>query len=310
MPLFQLQDGELVSVAQCDFPNEKTLQNLIEKNLEVVFNFRFVATEFSTGAVHAGRIDTLALSEDGNPVIIEYKKIASSELINQSLYYLSWMKDHHGDFEIAAQKSLGKSVVIDWSDVRVICVSPNYKKYDLHAVQVMGANIELWTYRRFENDVVYFEEVYKKALNFSSEMVSGKNPVMVAAGKKAAITKAMGGWTFEKHIESKPAQISSLAISIQEYLLGLDPAMEETPKKVYVAYRITQNIVCMEVQSKKILMFLKIDPKKYAGPPSISRDVSKIGHFGTGDLEITIKTDEELELAKPFMKLAYEQVGG
>jgi len=49
---------------------------------------KIVASEFSTGNLHAGRIDTLALSEDHNPVIIEYKKVASSELINQSLYYL------------------------------------------------------------------------------------------------------------------------------------------------------------------------------------------------------------------------------
>jgi predicted transport protein len=310
MPLFQLKSTKLLPVAQCDFPTEKGLQKLIEDNLEAVFNFRFVATEFSTGAVHAGRIDTLALSEDGNPVIIEYKKVASSELINQSLFYLSWIKDHHGDFEIAAQNILGKSVEINWNDVRVICVAPNYKKYDLHAVQVMGANIELWTYRRFENDVVYFEEIYKKSFVNTSATSSEKDPVMVAAGKKAAITKALGGWTFEKHIEKKNPQISSLVIAIQEYLLGLDSAMEEAPQKLYVAYRITQNVVCVEVQTKKILAFLKLDPKRHRGPPGISRDMSNIGHFGTGDLEITIKTEDDFELAKPFMKLAYEQVGG
>src|SRR3954467_2668990 len=126
MPLFQLEKDTLAAVAQSDFPDEKSLQRVIERNLKAVFNFQFVATEFKTGAVHAGRIDTLALSEDGNPVIIEYKKVASSELINQSLYYLSWIKDHHGDFEIAAQKALGKDVKIDWSDVRVICLAPNY----------------------------------------------------------------------------------------------------------------------------------------------------------------------------------------
>src|SRR6266571_9082622 len=58
-----------------------------------VFNCRFVASEFSTGAQHAGRIDTLALSEDNNPVIIEYKKVKSSELINQSILYLAWLND-------------------------------------------------------------------------------------------------------------------------------------------------------------------------------------------------------------------------
>ena len=73
---------------------------MIEKNLDTVFKCRFVATEFSTGAKHAGRIDTLALSEDDNPVIIEYKTVESSDLLNQSLFYLAWIQDHRGDFTV------------------------------------------------------------------------------------------------------------------------------------------------------------------------------------------------------------------
>ncbi len=310
MPLFQLSNDELVPVAQSDFPDERTLQRLIEHNLKSVFNFRFVATEFSTGSVHAGRIDSLALSEDGNPVIIEYKRVASSELINQSLFYLAWIRDHHGDFEIAVQKTLGSNIEIDWSDVRVICIAPSYKKYDLHAVQVMGANIELWTYRLFANGVFYLEEVVQNTAGASSTVESGKDPVMVAAGKKAAMTKALGGWTFEQHIESKPEHIRALVLGIQEYMMGLDPAVEEAAKKLYIAYRTTQNIACVEPQKQKVLVFLKLDPAKHVGPPGISRDVSEIGHFGTGNLEIAIKNTADLELAKPFMKLAYEQVGG
>jgi predicted transport protein len=310
MPLFQLKDQVLVPVSQSDFTDEKALQRLVEKNLKSVFNSRFVATEFRTGPIHAGRIDTLALSEDGNPVIIEYKKVASSELINQSLFYLAWIRDHHGDFEIAVQKALGSKVEVDWSEIRVICLAPSYKKYDLHAVQVMGANIELWTYRRFSNDVVYFEEVFQRTPTDSTPVPHDKDPIMVAAGKKAAATKALGGWTFEQHVNSKPSFIGELLLSVQEFMLSLDPMIEEAPKKLYIAYRTTQNIVCVEAQQRKVLLFLKLDPKAHPGPPGISRDVSDIGHFGTGDLEITVKTFADLELAKPMMKLAYEEIGG
>ena len=162
MPLFHVRDGLLEPIEQTTFTAEKALQHLIERNLGAVFNCRLVATEFSTGPQHGGRIDTLALSEDDNPVIIEYKKSKSSELITQSLFYLSWIHDHRGDFELAAQRALGTSVAVDWSDVRVICIAPNYRKYDLHAVQVMGANIELWSYRLFKNSSIYLEEVLQK----------------------------------------------------------------------------------------------------------------------------------------------------
>lgn len=310
MPLFEAENGALRAVSQSNFEDEKTLQTLVEQNVGVVFNCRFVATEFPTGKQHAGRIDTLALSEDDNPVIIEYKKVESSELINQSLYYLAWLRDHRGDFELAAQKALGATVVVDWSDVRVICIAPNYKKYDLYAVQVMGANIELWAYRRFDNGAFYLEEVFQRSAALPSAGQSAKGAAASPAGAGPLGVPAGAARTVEDHLVGKPDAIGALARGVQEFMLGLDPGMEEAPKKLYVAYRTTQNVVCMEVQQQKLLLFLKLDPKQAPGPPGISRDVSAIGHFGTGNLEVTVKTPVDLEAAKPFMRQAYEAVGG
>lgn len=212
MPLFEISNDNLAAQEQTNFSLEKALQTLIEKNLQTVFNCRFVATEFPTGAQHGGRIDTLALSEENNPVIIEYKNKESSELINQSLFYLAWIFDHRGDFEIAVKKTLGNEVEIDWSDVRVICIAPNYRKYDVLAVEVMGTNIELWTYRLFKDRLLFLEELQKKDTIATSASTEGKDPVMVAAGKKAAITRATGSYTFTEHIEGKADWIKDLLV--------------------------------------------------------------------------------------------------
>lgn len=59
-----------------------------------------------------------------------------------------------------------------------------------------------------------------------------------------------------------------------------------SPKKLYIAYRTTQNIVCMELRQKKVLLYLKLDPKDHDGRCEIVRDVSNIGHYGTGNLEV------------------------
>ena len=250
MPIFQISSQKLVPVEQTNFVTEKELQSLVEANLGPIFNCKFVASEFSTGAQHAGRIDTLALSEDSNPVIIEYKKVESSELINQSLFYLSWIHDHKGDFHIAVQKSLGNEVKVDWTDVRVICLAPNYKKYDLHAVQVMGANIELWRYRLFKNSCLYLEEVFQKTVSSSHDIpANDKSPVMIAAGKKAALTRATGIYSFEQHTSGKSETIKEMVFDLRDFIMNLDGAMEEVPKKFYVAYKISQNIVCMELRN-------------------------------------------------------------
>lgn len=311
MPLFSITNEHLARVEQKNFPTERVLQRLIEGNLQTVFKCRLVASEFSTGPQHAGRIDTLALSEDSNPVIIEYKKVESSDLINQSLFYSAWLDDHRGDFEIAAQKALGPKVAVDWSGSRIICLAPNYKKYDLYAVQKMGAHIELWTYRFFDNQTVYVEEVLQRSYSASAPALepADRHAVMVAAGKKAAITKLTGSYTFEQHLTGKPDTIRDIALAVEEFVMGLDPAIEEAPKKLYVAYKLSENIACMEIQRSKVYLFLKLDPKKVAGPAGISRDVSAIGHFGTGDLEITLKRLQDVDAAKPFIEMAYRAIG-
>jgi predicted transport protein len=193
----------------------------------------------------------------------------------------------------------------------VICIAPNYRKYDLHAVRVMGANIELWTYRLFANDVLYLEEVLQKSdSGVSSTIASRKNPVMVAAGKKSRSCAACRGLHVEQHLAGKPEAMRQLALAVNDFIAGLDPGIEVAPKKFYVAYKTSQNIVCMEVKQQRVLLYLKLDPKSVRGPKGISRDVTDVGHYGTGDLEVSLKTVADLDAAKPFIQMAYEQVGG
>ena len=307
MPLFRVVKERVAPVAQANFPTEKALQALVEQNLGPIFNCRFVASEFPTGSQHGGRIDTLALSEDDNPVIIEYKKVESSELVNQSLFYLSWLNDHRGDFTIAAQKALGPKVEIDWSETRVICIAPNYRKYDLHAVKVMGQSIELWSYRRFQNETFYLDEIYPAGDGGAVDEGGGAEQGRKFGKKKVAPEPT---WTFEQHVANKPAAIRELVQAADDFIRAMSSTIEMSPKKQYIAYRTTQNIVCIEVQQKKICLFLKLNPKVHKGPEGISRDVSELGHFGTGDIEVTIRTPDDLERTKPWIVKAYEALGG
>ncbi len=311
MPLFTIENNNLTLQKITNFKLEKEIQNLIENNLKTVFSCRFIATEFSTGNEHAGRIDSLGLSEDNNPVILEYKKVESSELVNQSLYYLSWIKDHKGDFQIAVNKALGKNIEVDWSDVRVICIAPGYKKYDLHAVQMMGANIELWQYKLYENGTLYLEEVFRRTTNAIcvDAIQQGKNPIMVEAGRKAAITRANGSYTIEEHLSNLDKNIEKLFSDLRDYIMGINESIEETPKKFYIAYKISQNFICVETRKNKLVLYLKLSPKIIQIPKN-GRDVSDVGHYGTGDFEITLSNNDDFENAKEYIMKAYENIGG
>jgi len=312
MAIFEIKDKKVNRIKPTEFKLEKDLQKLIEQNLETFFNCRFVASEFSTGNIHSGRIDSLAISEDNNPVIIEYKKVASSDLINQSLFYLHWITDHKGDFQVAVNNSLKENIEVDWSDIRVICIAPEFKKYDLHAVQVMGANIELWQYKIYENGILNIEEIYKRTETRTHASIenSGKNPVMVEAGKKAAETRKNATYTIDEHIDKVNGDLKELLNEIREYIVNLDTSIEETPKKYYIAYKTTQNFVCIETQKKKLVLFLKLNPDEEEKLPKQARDVRNIGHFGTGDLELTIKNNIDFDETKELINKSLINIGG
>ncbi len=133
---------------------------------------------------------------------------------------------------------------------------------------------------------------------------------MVAAGKKAALTRAMGSYTFDEHLGRVDGKLKEIVLMLQSFVMGIDDSIEETPKKYYIAYKLTQNFVCIEVQKSKIILYLKINPEEIGDIPINARDVRNIGHYGTGDLEYVIKKEEELEKAKELILIAYNNIGG
>lgn len=107
--LFQLSGEKAIELAGVAGGLEKSLQILVEKNLESMFGIRFLKTEHPTGKLHGGRIDTLGLDEDGCPVILEYKRAINENVINQGLYYLDWLLDHKAEFKLLVMESFDKA---------------------------------------------------------------------------------------------------------------------------------------------------------------------------------------------------------
>ena len=147
--LFRLDNQNVTELPGTSVALEKSLQEQIEKNLETFMGVRFLASEYSTGPVHGGRIDTLGIDENGSPVIIEYKRATNENVINQGLFYLDWLMDHQGEFKWLVQEKYPELVeTIEWSAPRLICIAGGFTKYDLNAVSQINRIIELGSMRR------------------------------------------------------------------------------------------------------------------------------------------------------------------
>ncbi|MGY6662469.1 MAG: DUF5655 domain-containing protein [Glycocaulis sp.] len=297
LKLFQTRGEVLDELRSSSAPLERGLQTLFETNLEALLGVRFLASEYAT--THGGRMDTLGVDENGYPVIIEYKRDRSENVINQGLFYLDWLMDHRGDFEILVRDRYGKenAALIEWSAPRLICIAADFTKYDTHAVKQMSRNITLIRYKRFGSDLLLLEQLTE---------VSAASPS--TPGSVTGPAKSNRYKTVSEMMLDAGGDLANLFADVETFMLGLGDDVTKKTLKNYFAFRRIKNFACVEVKTtlNLVRLYLKIDPSTVALEDGFARDVRHVGHFGTGDLEVTLKSHADLERAKPLIEQSYE----
>ncbi|SYX86198.1 DUF5655 domain-containing protein [Paenibacillus alvei] len=297
--LFRLVSNGVEELSGYTVTVEKSLQTLMERNLEALLGIRFMASEYSTGKKHRGRIDTLGIDENNSPVIIEYKRSTNENVINQGLYYLDWLMDHQADFMVLVMNRLGHEVAqsIDWSAPRLLCVAGGFTKYDEHAVQQINRNIELYTYKRYGDELLLLDLV-----NATTALTENDHD-------KSSSTKSSTSYkTVSDYLDQASEEMADRFEALRAFMMALGDDVQMNTLKNYFAFKRIKNFACVEIhpQTKCISVYVKVNPDSIQLEPSFTRDVRQIGHYGTGDLEITIMNDDQLERAKELIQRSYE----
>ena len=293
--LFQHSGLSLTELGSSSAPLERSLQTKFENNLETLLGVRFLASEYATS--NGGRMDTLGIDENGYPVIIEYKRDRSENVINQGLFYLDWLMDHRGDFELLVRDKYDKATAdaVEWSAPRLICIAADFSKFDAHAVKQMSRNIELIRYRQFGDDLLMLDLL---------TTVSTK-PIRITEPVKG---KAQRYKTNAQSLADANVTLTNLYSDIESYMIGLGDDVVQKELQNYFAFKRIKNFACIEVkpQINVIRLYLKVDPSTVSMEAGYTRDVSSVGHFGTGDLEVTVSTHEDFERTKGLIVRSYD----
>ena len=130
-------------------------------------------------------------------------------------------------------------------------------------------------------------------------------PTRGASGK---VKPAKAALTLKDKIESAPKEIRTLYDDLAGRIKGLGEDISVHPQKHYIAFRRTRNFASVQVYNQKrvVRIYLNIDPDSVEPKTTNMRDVRQIGHFGTGDLEITIKTKKDIEAILGLIKTSYD----
>lgn len=299
--LFHYDDSTASELPVQSAPVEKWLQNLIESNMETFLGVRFLATEYRTSKSHRGRIDSLGIDENNCPVIVEYKRHVNENVINQGLFYLDWLMEHQADFQLLVMESLGEDVAkeIDWGAPRLLCIAGDFTKYDEYAVQQINRNIELLRYSLFEGDFLMLELINAVEKNGS------KAAKPVPSAREDAVDDGE-----PYYLKKSDENLRSIYEAIKDYCFSLGDDVQEKHLKNYVAFKRLKNFLCIgfAYAGKDIclLVFLKLNPDEVELEKGFSRDMRGIGHMGTGDLEVRLRSLEDLDRIKPLIEKSYQ----
>jgi len=304
MPIYKKNSNKLIPVREKRIDLEKTVQSLVEVNLEDVFGLQFVTTEF---ALNGLRIDTLAFDVETNAfVVIEYKRDKSFSVIDQGYAYLALMLNNKADFVLEynerCKKNLRKDDV-DWSQSRVIFVAQSFTKYQQEAMGFQDLPIELWEVRQYDEDLILFNELRASEKSESIKTVAkGKNAEVVA--------KEIRQYRLEDHFKPQWEKASSLFEIISQRIQELDTAFEIRPVKNYIGFHIKgKNVVDVKTQASGLMLeLLRVKPDDLKDPDNKVTYVN--GSFQNLNKHVSrfkIETDDDIDYAIMLIKQVYRR---
>jgi len=299
--LFKFGNKELERIQERPFKLEKEIQTLCEENLQEIFELTFVKSEFS---VHEFRIDTLAFDPQSKSfVIIEYKKNKNFSVVDQGLTYLSLMLNNKADFILEYNESckgnLKKHGSIDWSQSRVMFISPSFTTYQKESINFKDLPIELWEVKKYENGIVNFVNLQLSGATESIKTISGKSIERVK--------KEIKVYNEEDHLKVASETIKELYQEFKTAILNIGDNITVKPVKLYISFVAKRNIADIHIQKKALKMWFNLKIGELDDPKHLAKDVSHIGHWGNGDYEIQVKDNENLEYIASLIKQSYKK---
>lgn len=297
MPLFANNNDKLLMLNTLPPDKEKALQRLIEANLSETLEMHFLASEYRTDG---GRIDTLAVDNDGAPVIIEYKRSRNDNVINQSLSYFKWLRAQQPEFfkmlmHDRLDSETASGIKLDWKNPRIVCIAEAFSKFDIDTVEVVPLRIDLYEYRHYEKDLFGLEIV---AVNKQQQSLVEACQAMPAETNQTIIQSM-------KDQSNASDSIRALFDELRERVMTLDRYVIEKPGKRGIAYRLDKNFA--EVQIRKEWLVIYLRPIDFEDPQNLVEKIGD-GYTITMNRRITLADPRDLDYVFGIVEQSYQNI--
>jgi uncharacterized protein with ParB-like and HNH nuclease domain/predicted transport protein len=178
-----------------------------------------------------------------------------------------------------------------------------FKESPLHLNEELRT-LENWNEAAIEQRSMHLAmlscEVWK-APSISSEVLTSYYPEAVKPET----------YTIDDHPHlSEGSPMRPLFDSFRKEVLALDPCVTEEFLKLYIAYKAETNFVDVIPQAKRLRLSLNLQFHELNDPKGMAKDVTNLGRWGNGDVDVGLSKPEELPYIMGLVRQSFERQMG
>lgn len=135
--------------------------------------------------------------------------------------------------------------------------------------------------------------------------------VLDAYRPKAHALPGQSTYGLDDHPHLLASPMRELFEAFRKEVLALDPCVTEEFLKLYVAYKAETNFADVVPQAKRLRISLNVEFHEIEDPKKLCKDVTGLGRWGNGDVEVGLSSLEELPYVMGLVRQSFEkQMGG
>lgn len=114
-------------------------------------------------------------------------------------------------------------------------------------------------------------------------------------------------YTYDDHKYLSSENVRVLFDALKSEILAIDPCVTESVLKQYVAFKAETNFVDVVPQAKRLRLSLNMKMSQLDDPKNIAKDISEVGRWGNGDVEIGLQTIDELPYIMSLIRQSFNR---
>ena len=117
-------------------------------------------------------------------------------------------------------------------------------------------------------------------------------------------------YSINDHHHLASGSMRDLFDALRQAILALDPCITEEFLKLYVAYKAETNFVDIVPQAKRLRLALNMPFHEIDDPKGLCVDVTNLGRWGNGDVEVGLSSIDELPYVMGLIRQSFDRQMG